>query len=92
MKQAQMFVDSATWNSTTTAVITVSFQECVFQYYCYLIQQEYQSSSQTVGCLRTSEFAPLFPVLASYLENGYSVSNNALLQYCIYFMEESVGT
>lgn len=90
MKEVKMYLDSVTWNSTTTATVTVPIQDCVFHYYCYLIQYEYESSSQTVGCLVTSVFAPLFPVLASYMENGYSVSNNTLLQYCIYYMEESV--
>lgn len=83
-------MESETWNYTTTAVVTVSMQDCVFHYYCYLLQAEYQSSSQTASCLVTSEFASLFPVLASYVENGYSVNNNTLLQYSVYFMEESV--
>ena len=99
-KLAELLIDRESWNLSSTGMHWISHQDCVFHYFCFLLQDEYriflQQKQQTItiplaGCLVTSEFASIFSVLASYIENGYSICNNIVLQYALFFMAPEVS-
>lgn len=98
-KLAELLIDRESWNLSSTGVHWLSHQDCVFHYFCFLLQDEYRifmkqqnpSPSPSAGCLMNSEFASIFSVLASYIENGYSISNNIVLQYALFFMSPEVS-
>ena len=97
-KLAELLIDRESWNLSSTGMHWISHQDCVFHYFCFLLQDEYriflqkQNTAPSAGCLSTSEFASIFSVLASYIENGYSISNNVSLQYALFFMAPDVRT
>lgn len=83
----QILIDKDSWISNTTAVITVSFQECVYHYAMLLLQHQIESESElSGGCLSHSPFSPLFSVISGFIENNYTISNNELLHYAFFFM------
>lgn len=95
-KLAQVLIDVESWEVTTTGVHAVLLQDCVFHYFCFLLQNEYRTFLRAnavpfAGCLASSEFAAIFTVLSSYIEHGYSISNNIILQYALFFMSPEVG-
>ena len=93
--QAEMLIETESWLSSTTGRVVTTIRDCVFHYFYFFLRSEYNlfRSEKTLspGCLADSAFAPLFPVVATFIESDYSISNNYLLQYSVFFMEEDVG-
>lgn len=93
--QAEMLIETESWLSSTTGIVVTTIRDCVFHYFYFFLRSEYNlfRSEKTLspGCLADSAFAPLFPVVATFIESDYSISNNYLLQYSVFFMEEDVG-
>lgn len=86
-KTMQILIDSESWDANTTALLTVSFQDCVYHYFTLLLQHQLQSVSElTGGCMSKSPLSPLFTVIRGFIENDYPIPNNEVLHYAFYYM------
>lgn len=86
-KTMQILIDSESWDASTTAILTVSFQDCVYHYFTLLLQYQLQSVSElTGGCMSKSPLSPVFSVIRGFIENDYPIPNNEVLHYAFYYM------
>lgn len=86
-KTMQILIDTESWNVSTTAMLTVSFQDCVYHYFALLLQHQLQSVSEiSGGCMSNSPLSPLFSVISGFIENNYPIPNNEVLHYAFYYM------
>lgn len=93
--QAEMLIETESWLSSTTAVSSRQSETASSTTSTFLPSERVQPLPQREDAisrlLADSAFAPLFPVVATFIESDYSISNNYLLQYSVFFMEEDVG-
>ena len=86
-KTMQILIDSDSWDASTTAILTVSFQDCVYHYFALLLQHQLQSVSELAGgCMSSSPLSPVFSVIRGFIENEYPIPNNDVLHYAFYYM------
>lgn len=91
----QVIVDTESWSTHTTALLSVSLQACVFHYFHLLLQNEYRHKSPAElceGCFSSSPFSTVLRVIATMLNEGTPLHDDLVLHYAIYFLPVEVST